>query len=337
MTSTCMQRQKGLSLVELLIAITLSLLLTAGILQIFLSSKQTYSTQSALSRVQESGRFAMEFLANDIRNAGFKGECLSPINNLLNESGTGYSDDLFDLNQAVRGEENKAPVWMEANKRTAGDVIHIKHAAKVSGATASGNTPATANAITLTAASGIAQGTIVIVSDYKGCDIFQNRNNASASSLSRGSAGGKPGNKNPGSNSFSHAYDSSMEIFTLQSATYYIGNGAGNLPSLRRISFATGAADDAEDEELIEGVQDMQILYGIGDKDSQVGSYVSAEKVTDWNSVASVRIYLLVVGADTNVVPENQTIDFNGTSVSIPDRRLAQIFSATIGIRNRLP
>jgi type IV pilus assembly protein PilW len=37
------------------------------------------------------------------------------------------------------------------------------------------------------------------------------------------------------------------------------------------------------------------------------------------------------------VTPENQVIDFNGAAVTIENRRLAQVFSTTIGIRNRLP
>lgn len=331
MTSSLNQRQKGLSLVELLIAMTLSLLLMAGVLQTFLASKQTYSANTALSRVQESGRFAMEFLTNDIRNAGYKGECMASLNNLLNESSAGYSADLFDLDQAVSGQTNASPSWVD--NRTAGDVIHIKHAVNISGVTASGNTPANANTINLTAASGVAQGTIIIVSDPQGCDIFQNRSNSNAQALTRGSTG-SPGNKNPASNNFSHAYDSSMEILKLQSATYYIGNGANNLPSLRRISFTTGTAVD---EELVEGIQDMQILYGIAGSNRQVGSYVSAASVTNWDNVVSVRVYLLLVSADINVVSENQTIDFNGAAVTIQDRRLAQVFSTTIGIRNRLP
>lgn len=326
-----MPRQRGFSLVELMVAMTLGLLLMAGVLQTFLASKQTYSTNTALARVQESGRFAMEFLTNDIRNAGYKGECLSSLKNLLNENGSGYSADYFDLDQGINGRTNKAPDWVK--NRTAGDVIHIKYAANIPGVTASGNTPANANTISLTAASGVAKDTIVIVSDYSGCDMFQNRNNANASSLSRGNTG-SPGNKNPAKENFSQAYDSSMEILQLQSATYYIGNGVNNRPSLRRISFTTGKGVD---EELVEGVEDMQILYGIAGSNRQVDSYVSAGSVSNWDNVVSVRVYLLVVGADTNVVAENQTIDFNGTAVTIQNRRLAQVFSTTIGIRNRLP
>lgn len=331
MTSTFMQRQKGLSLVELLVAMTLSLLLMAGVLQTFLASKQTYSTNTALSRVQENGRFAMEFLGSDIRNAGYKGECQAPLNNLLNESGTGYSAEYFDLNQAVSGRANASPSWL--TDRTAGDVIHLKHAVNIAGVTASGNTPANANTINLTAASGVAQDTIIIVSDPVGCDMFQNRSNPNAQALSRGVTG-SPGNKNPASNPFSHAYDSSMEILRLQSVAYYVGNNADNIPTLRRISFTTGAHNK---EDLIEGVQDIRVLYGIAGSDRQVSSYVSAAGVTDWNQVVSVRVYLLLVSTETNVVAENQTVDFNGVAVTVPNRRLAQVFSATIGIRNRLP
>lgn len=331
MTPTSMHRQQGLSLVELLIAMTLSLLLMGGVLQIFLASKQTYSANTALSRVQESGRFAMEFLTSDIRNAGYKGECITPLNNLLNEGSSSYSADLFDLSQAVSGRANASPSWV-AN-RTAGDVIHVKYAASLAGVTASGNTPATANTISLTAASGVAQGTIIIVSDPLGCDLFQNRSNANAQNLTRGAVG-SPGNKTPASNPFSHAYDAAMQILKLQSATYYIGNDVNNRPALRRISFTTGVADD---EVLIEGVENMQILYGIAGANRQVDSYVSAASVANWDDVVSVRVYLLVVGAETNVTPENQVIDFNGAAVTIGNRRLAQVFSTTIGIRNRLP
>jgi type IV pilus assembly protein PilW len=113
-----------------------------------------------------------------------------------------------------------------------------------------------------------------------------------------------------------------------------VGNNANNVPTLRRIGFTTGTSIK---EDLIEGVQDIRVLYGIAGSDRQVSSYVSAASVTDWDNVVSVRVYLLLVSAETNVVAENQTVDFNGTAVTVPNRRLAQVFSSTIGIRNRLP
>jgi type IV pilus assembly protein PilW len=68
-------RQTGLTLIEIMIALLIGAFLLGGVLQIFLGSKQTYRMQDNLAKLQENGRFAMEFLAKDIRMAGYWG-CL---------------------------------------------------------------------------------------------------------------------------------------------------------------------------------------------------------------------------------------------------------------------
>ena len=64
-------KQRGFSLVELMIATTLSLILLGAVIQVFLSSRQTYELSDDLSRIQENGRFSLEFLAQNIRMAGY--------------------------------------------------------------------------------------------------------------------------------------------------------------------------------------------------------------------------------------------------------------------------
>lgn len=64
--------QRGLSLVELMVALAVGMLLIAGFLQIFLSVRSTYATNEASSRVQENGRFALDFLASHARLAGYR-------------------------------------------------------------------------------------------------------------------------------------------------------------------------------------------------------------------------------------------------------------------------
>lgn len=64
-------RQLGLTVVELLVALVLSLLLLTGIIQVFLASKQTYATNEAMSVLQENGRFALEFIARSVRMGGY--------------------------------------------------------------------------------------------------------------------------------------------------------------------------------------------------------------------------------------------------------------------------
>ena len=73
------RQQHGLTLVEILVALVLSLFLTAGIIQLFIGTKQSYRFHEALSRIQENGRFAIDRMNADIRMAGF-GDPLAPIN-----------------------------------------------------------------------------------------------------------------------------------------------------------------------------------------------------------------------------------------------------------------
>ena len=103
-------------------------------------------------------------------------------------------------------------------------------------------------------------------------------------------------------------------------------------------------------QELIEHVEDMYILYGVDQNgDRLVDDYVEASNVGNWGSVVAVRISLLLASPpDTRVINEAQTVffppegfDSSGNLVSaIPltfdDGRLRQVFSTTIGIRNRL-
>jgi type IV pilus assembly protein PilW len=69
--------QHGMSLIEIMIALLLGAFLLGGVIKIFIGSKQNYRMQENLSRIQESGRFSLEFLSRDIRMADFR-VCISP-------------------------------------------------------------------------------------------------------------------------------------------------------------------------------------------------------------------------------------------------------------------
>jgi Tfp pilus assembly protein PilW len=72
MINNVRQSQQGLSLIELMIAITLSILITAAMISLFVNSKQNYRLNENMSRLQENARFAMSFLARDIRMADYR-------------------------------------------------------------------------------------------------------------------------------------------------------------------------------------------------------------------------------------------------------------------------
>lgn len=62
--------QLGLSLIELMVALTLGLMITTSLGYILLGSRSTYRTQDANARVQDTGRFALEFIGRQLRSAG---------------------------------------------------------------------------------------------------------------------------------------------------------------------------------------------------------------------------------------------------------------------------
>jgi type IV pilus assembly protein PilW len=65
-------QQNGMTLIEIMIALLLGVFLLAGVIQIFISSRETNRVQEALSRLQENGRFAMDFIGRDIRMADYR-------------------------------------------------------------------------------------------------------------------------------------------------------------------------------------------------------------------------------------------------------------------------
>ncbi len=63
-------RNQGFTLVELMITVVLSLLITYAIAQVLISSNKTSVSSDGVSQSQETGRFVMSFLAEKIRQAG---------------------------------------------------------------------------------------------------------------------------------------------------------------------------------------------------------------------------------------------------------------------------
>lgn len=86
--------QRGFSLVELMVAVTIGLIILAAVSGIFVTSKSTYNTTDSLARLQENARFAVHYLSRDIRMAGFAG-CL---------------DDLLSISSGLNGSSNTSQI-----------------------------------------------------------------------------------------------------------------------------------------------------------------------------------------------------------------------------------
>jgi len=75
------RKQHGVTLVELMIAVTISSIVMIGIASVYTSSKRSYKLQEEFSRLQENGRFAINHITRFVRSAGYSG-CASGLNNI---------------------------------------------------------------------------------------------------------------------------------------------------------------------------------------------------------------------------------------------------------------
>jgi type IV pilus assembly protein PilW len=74
-------RAQGFGLIEIMISLLLGLLIVAGVIQIFISAKNTYLSQNASAVMQEDARFILTKLAQEIRMVGMFG-CLATVDDL---------------------------------------------------------------------------------------------------------------------------------------------------------------------------------------------------------------------------------------------------------------
>lgn len=86
--------QSGVGLVELMVALLLSVIIGGAVVQVFISQRESFRTQDDLARLQENARFAFEQISKDLRHVGFWGcSRRAPITNNTGVSGL---DDLTD-------------------------------------------------------------------------------------------------------------------------------------------------------------------------------------------------------------------------------------------------
>lgn len=345
------RQQLGVSLIELMVALVIGLVLILGATQIFLSGRVTYAANSALSRVQESGRFASEFLAYDIRNSGYRGPCISSAQLRLNLSGQSEAFK-YDVNIPVYGRKESSVLGSGNNKLAGTQSLLIKYAG--AGQKFYGSSSNSINsqldiqqgvAGYQEAVGSMAGGKGLVVSSSAGCDVFENSQGQSSIYFSQKGSGG---------NHWSDNYTGHFEVYPLVSQFYYVGENDARPPSLYRKDLSTFPAADSE--ELVEGVVELQFEYGIDKNDDRiVDEYVGLDELNsdaDWERVLSVRFYMIVVSPEKNVFDENiefhlpiladsdrddDFVKYSNGKVTVKDRRAAQVFTSTVGIRNRLP
>lgn len=356
--------QTGLTLIEIMIALLIGAFLLGGVINIFLSSKQTYRMQEGLSRLQENGRFAMDFLAKDIRMAGFLGCNSSAAPNIIADpknpnpnAGTPGAPIPIPNASAVTGNNNVTNNWNTfacgaSNACIAGTDAITLYSASSCSANLVGNM-ATANAniqINGTNTCNNQAYDVLVVSDCSNTDIFVASNVSSGGGIETTAHA----NNQNSANFLSKAYGPDAELLKFNSSTYFIRTGASGQPALWRLNNnqVTSATNPVE---MVEGIENMQILYGVdtefasppttpgyGVPNYYVPGTAANIPAADWARAISVRVSLLGRTIDDNLTSEPLSYTYNNVTTTptstpaVTDRRIRRVFTSTIAVRNRL-
>jgi type IV pilus assembly protein PilW len=318
-------RSAGFTLIELMVAMAVGLIISGVAVAVFLTSKTTSRVGDALARYQEGFRYASFVLGRDIRMAGFFG-CNGSITPTTVASGL-TADVAYDT--AVRGYDNSAPAGIAA--ATATDVIKLQFSSSQGHRLASDMPTADATISVNGAVGDFVVGDYAVVADCANSAIFRVTGVAGGGSAPLVLSHAASGNS---SASIGTPFRQTAEVFDFVTSYYYAMITADNRHVLMRRTLRSGAVND---EEIAEGVDDLQFLYGIDtDNDKTANKYVKASDVADWTTVLSVRVCMLTRSLDDGLTTAPMTYyNCNGSPVTATDHRLHAPSFFTVALRNR--
>ena len=251
-----MNNKNGFSIIELMVATTLSLLLLTALTEIYLGSKKNYQEQLAIARLQENGRLATFILSKNIRTTGYTG-CLAGR-----------------LNDAIRGyNSSNAPSYVRNKVKSSTDVIIIKKAdtnithlaADVTKYSSSikvtGSNPATTSDHQL------------LIADCLHSELITANNDSGKTIMTN--------------SKLKYDYQTAdTELAQYTEIAYFISKTSYKDATGQPVYALYESINQGNKQELVDNIQNMRIEYGMN------SNYYPANAITTWNKVRSVYIVL---------------------------------------------
>jgi type IV pilus assembly protein PilW len=328
--------QKGLSLVELMISLTVGSVITAGVVQLFSANSETYGVMTGQSRMQESARFSLDFIGRDIYKAGYFG-CFSSNEQLFWTAASG--DDIpyeFDLRSGLEGYNASAvdrawnPVLDDlpttvngtnTNVFVAGtgintdnivsgtDVITIRSLSQQDVEARLKQKLINAADINVVKPDdfelGIEAGDLAMIHDCEKATIFR------VTGLPpQGSGSNEIVFEHdvdiavPWDNSFAelaikNSFDTDAYVSAIETNTYFIAPGQGENNSGQAPLSLWRKSGTTSPVELVEGIENLQILYGVStDDDLTPNQYVSSINDVSLKDVVTIRVTVIANSID---------------------------------------
>ena len=349
------RRMAGFSLVEIMVAILVSLFLLTGVLQLYLGNQQTSRLGSGVSEIEQTGRFALDELSGNLRMAAFQG-CAdanrvagnviarnAPTTTLATSAILGFS-----VTTGGSWTGGRIPInWVGAVPLAGSDVLQIQGGSRSVSNLASAMGSASANIPLASNPDNLTAGEMAIIADCTAADLIRITSVTGGLTLVYSTADNTQ-------TSLSKAYTNTTGLNAAQamrfnSWVYFVrdsGRDAADGSAIFSLYRLDTSRQNQAAQELVEGVERLRVLYGERSGTDAI-RYRAAANVTDWSQVVAVRVALLAASRDP-VLEAADTATYtlldqsvakagtSGATLTYPnDRRLRRVFTASANVRNR--
>ncbi len=312
-------RSHGFSLVELMVSMAMGLFLVGGALTIYVNGRATHEVNSKVAELQDNARLALDLMSRDVLLSDYwartddpaaiarrTGDAANPMPGAFEPANDCYAGYYLNVEVPVDGANddqvgagNPFSACVADDARAPDtDILVVRHVAA-----------------TETPRATIVNNTVYLISNPITGSLF-----VGGQALPAGYAADDP-------------------VHELVTNAYYVGpssTAGSDVPSLRRMTLGNGPT--LIDEELVAGVEDLQIQLGIDtDGDGSVNSYLTPGSAALAGArIVAVRLWLRLRAENGELgFTDDATYEYAGRQVEPADNLRRLVVATTIQLRNR--
>jgi len=353
----------GFSLVELLIAMTLGVILIAGMLTVFSGNRRSSELNAEMANMQENARFALNKMSQDVRMGGFQGcpDINSAAARVIAKNSPTRGGSIYRLatsgsivNTPTNWSPLPPPTFLMPEEHPAIAGTHSLTLQYGDPTTVELDTPLSNQNAPIVIADnpwGAEVGDMMIISDCQQADLFRITGLAFDGSKTtlfhNATADGNV--QQTLSLSYGQSKTGTPQVMPFRSEIYFIGDTGlvNEVGDKITALYQQSLPYTSQPTELVQGVENMRIKFGVRADSGQLSYKLPGDPGLDPGSVESVQIgllmtsYDLITGQDddqTYVLAGQQIPPTEGTTNGTnhgKDRRFRLAFNTTIQIRNR--
>ncbi len=319
---------RGFTLTEIMVASVLAIFLVGLLAQLYLSNKRTHRWQQGIARIQENGRYAVHILDSHIRQAGFIG-CPSLEGDFVVASASGNPG--IGAQNSLQGNTSNDSAWLASlpsrlRKQVAADsdVITIRKVEPQ--LTSLTQTMRDQTHLQVTDNNKLKAGETVLVANCSEAETFQ----VAKVSEHTGQGAQDLVSHTP----LTQHYAKDATLSPLIEESYLVANTGRKNHNAHPIYALYRLAENQRKTELVSGVKQMKVSYGVGDNNAapQLHNAAWVDKHHAWRQVRSVKVALLLDSVEA-VGNKAHSYTFAGQGYVPVDGRLYREWDTYIQLR----